>query len=309
MRTLTLFIAVVSLGLASCHPSDKKNHNQNLIKKDCSDLSDVDCNNSSALIKRGCTWYGNACVDGTIRELFTSLPVLTAKPNLDTTGWTSKQAKNFDCDAEIKKFTGKNDRREHGDPQVIAEATANIGGTERSIKVVYGNIINEKVDVITNAAQSGLRGGGGVDGAIHAAAGGKLKREGEEWVGIFGPLAIGSAMSTYPYELEKKGIKVIVHTVSPGGAIDNTKDIQNYSSFYNSIKDGSRYPVKSIAIPSLGTGLFHFPLANATTNFFLAATAFFKDHPNTSLTDIRITNFDAPTVKAYCDEFKTIFKL
>jgi len=130
------------------------------------------------------------------------------------------------------------------------------------IEVVKGDITTREVDVIVNAAHEGLTGGGGVDGAIHMAAGQKLLGE---CLGLYG-CPTGEARITNGYDLPAK---YIIHTVGPVWTPDQStrqKAIVQLSRCYkNSLTLAEMQGLKSIAFPCISTGAYCFPKEIAAT--------------------------------------------
>jgi len=121
------------------------------------------------------------------------------------------------------------------------------------ITVMSGDITKEKTDAIVNAANSTLLGGGGVDGAIHRAAGPELLAE---CVGLGGCLP-GEAKTTHAYRLPAK---FVVHTVGPiwrGGKSNEENILAN--AYKNSLTEVVRVGAKTVAFPAISTGVYHFP--------------------------------------------------
>ncbi len=126
------------------------------------------------------------------------------------------------------------------------------------IKIVEGDITKQEVDAIVNAANTSLLGGGGVDGAIHRTAGPELLAE----TRTIGGCPTGEARVSKGYRLPAR---YVIHTVGPvwGGGSRN-EDTLLANCYRNSFKEAERLGIKTIAFPSISTGVYHFPLERAT---------------------------------------------
>lgn len=195
-------------------------------------------------------------------------------------------------------------------------AEKTIDGKKRTISVAFGDLLKES-DTIVNAANSFIEGGGGIDGAIHD----KAKLDGQDLMkdeaiaykrhhGI-SSIPTGSAMVTKSYGLAPN-ISMVVFAVGPStGKPTKNDELLLYSAIYNSLIKASEYKAKSISFPAVSTGIFGFPLEKAAPLYFKAALEFFKEHPETSIENIRFINFDnykdKPTVQRIAESFVKIF--
>lgn len=125
------------------------------------------------------------------------------------------------------------------------------------IEVVQGDITKLDVDAVVNAANSRLKRGGGVDGAIHAAAGPALQRACDE----IGGCPTGEAVVTPGFNLPARWV---IHTVGPvyhGGDQDEAALLA--SAYRNSLSRAAEKQARSVAVPAISTGVYGYPLTEA----------------------------------------------
>ena len=154
------------------------------------------------------------------------------------------------------------------------------------IEVVLGDITAEDVDAIVTAANESLMGGGGVDGAIHRAAGSRLAEAGAS----IGPCPPGEAMATPAFNLDPP-IHHVIHTVGPiweGGEHGEPEVL--VSCYRRCLAVADELGVRSIAFPAIATGIYGFPPERAAR---IAATTI-RTTP-TKVTTIRLVAFDERT--------------
>lgn len=142
--------------------------------------------------------------------------------------------------------------------------------TDPRIEIVEGDITKQAVEAVVNAANNSLLGGGGVDGAIHRAAGPELLEETRR----IGGCPTGEARVSRGYRLPAK---FIIHTVGPvwrGGANDEDRLLAD--CYRNSLAAAVRFGVKSVAFPSISTGAYGFPLERAAEIALREAAGFLE---------------------------------
>ena len=159
------------------------------------------------------------------------------------------------------------------------------------IEIIRGDITKQTADAIVNAANTSLLGGGGVDGAIHRAAGPELLAECRTLHGC----ETGKAKITGGYRLHAKHV---IHTPGPvwhGGA--HGEDELLASCYRSCLALAAENGCKTVDFPSISTGVYHFPLDMAAAIAIREIRAFLEAHPD--MERVRMVCFDERTKAAY----------
>jgi len=143
---------------------------------------------------------------------------------------------------------------------------------DATLQLVQGDITHESVDAIVNAANDGLRGGGGVDGAIRKAGGPEIARECRE----IGGCPTGTAVITTAGELAARRV---IHTVGPiyrGGRSGEPELLA--SAYRSSLELAADSGLRSAAFPSISTGIYGYPIRDAARIALRTVKGYFEEH-------------------------------
>jgi len=167
------------------------------------------------------------------------------------------------------------------------------------VKIIEGDITRQAVDAIVNAANTTLLGGGGVDGAIHRAAGPELLEETRQ----IGGCPTGEARMSKGYRLPAKWV---IHTVGPvwaGG--HRNEDTLLANCYRNSLRAAVDAGAETIAFPSISTGAYRFPLERAT-EIAMRETKRFLESDDT-IKQVVFVCFGEEVLKTYQDLLARVF--
>ncbi|MBQ9607392.1 MAG: O-acetyl-ADP-ribose deacetylase [Lachnospiraceae bacterium] len=169
------------------------------------------------------------------------------------------------------------------------------------IKTIKGDITKiTDVQAIVNAANNSLLGGGGVDGAIHRAAGSQLLEECRTLNGC----ATGEAKITKAYNLP---CDFVIHTVGPiwsGGGREEERLLS--SCYYNSLKLAMDNGIRTIAFPSISTGVYGYPVDKAAKAAVSTVWRFLEEYPG-KFDLVEWVLFDDRTLRAYDNEVDKVY--
>lgn len=156
---------------------------------------------------------------------------------------------------------------------------------ESTLELVQGDITQQDVDALVNAANASLLGGGGVDGAIHQAAGPELLAE----CRTLGGCPTGSAKITRGYKLTAR---YVIHAVGPVYRDGKQNEEALLASAYRTALElASQHQCKSVAFPAISTGAYGYPMEQAARVAFRTIIDYLEQHPEIEL--VRLVLYDA----------------
>ncbi|QEA53954.1 O-acetyl-ADP-ribose deacetylase [Loigolactobacillus coryniformis] len=166
------------------------------------------------------------------------------------------------------------------------------------IQIIQGDITQMQVDAIVNAANTTLLGGGGVDGAIHRAAGPELLAACHQLHGC----ATGEAKITAGFRLPAK---FVIHTPGPIWRDGTQSEAQLlHNSYVNSLALAAAHDCQTVAFPSISTGVYRYPLAPAAKIALTTIRDFLAT--NTVVKTVTLVCFDPTTLAAYQQVYREI---
>ncbi|MBN1165009.1 MAG: O-acetyl-ADP-ribose deacetylase [Candidatus Krumholzibacteriota bacterium] len=165
---------------------------------------------------------------------------------------------------------------------------------QKSLRLKQGDITREEVDAIVNAANPRLAGGGGVDGAIHRAGGPRIMAECDAIRSRQGGCPTGQAVITTAGNLRAK---FVIHTAGPvwrGGQNEECRLLSE--SYSNSMKLAEGNGCRSVAFPSISTGVYNFPIKQAA---LIALGTLARELTRRSIREVRFILFSPADLRVY----------
>ena len=167
------------------------------------------------------------------------------------------------------------------------------------LELTVGDITLEETEAIVNAANRALSPGGGVSGAIHRAAGPGLRDEAKK----HGGCGTGEARLTGGHDLKAE---YVIHTVGPVYSSKDSDREKLRNSYYNSLDLASKNDIKSISFPSISTGIFGYPIGEASGIALNTIIEFLNDHQEIKL--VKMVLFSKSDCQVYKKSLEDILK-
>lgn len=177
-------------------------------------------------------------------------------------------------------------------------------GDSSIMELVVGDITRETTDAIVNAANSSLLGGGGVDGAIHRAAGPRLLEECKRIRQQRGSLPSGKAVSTTGGFLRAR---YVIHTVGPvwqGGKYNEPQILE--SCYSNSVAEAERLGCSSMSFPAISTGAYRYPIEQAAQIALRTIAGLLLEQR--SVREVHFVLFDEPDFQVYAGALSAVIE-
>jgi len=164
------------------------------------------------------------------------------------------------------------------------------------LQIAQGDITDETVDAIVNAANSHLYHGAGVAGAILRRGGSKVQEESTQWVREHGPVTHAEPAYTHAGNLP---CRYIIHAVGPVWGEKGDEQDKLAAAIRGSLRLADQLEIASIAFPAISTGIFGFPKLCAAEVILFAIRDYFTYNPTSTLKLIRLVLFDQGTLQAF----------
>ncbi|MGC8873036.1 MAG: macro domain-containing protein [Chloroflexia bacterium] len=166
------------------------------------------------------------------------------------------------------------------------------------IRIVRGDITEERVDAIVNAANERLAHGGGVAGAIVRKGGPEIQEESDAWVRRYGPVPTGSAAVTGAGRLPAR---YVIHAVGPawGSGVEEAKLA---CAVRSALQRAEELGLRSIAFPAISAGIFGFPVADCARVLLGTIAAYLQERPTGPIQEVHVCLFDAKTAEIFRTE-------
>ena len=168
----------------------------------------------------------------------------------------------------------------------------------QTIRIVRGDLTEEPVEAIVNAANERLAHGGGVAGAIVRRGGYEIQEESNRWVREHGPVPTGSAAITGAGRLPAR---YVIHAVGPvWGSGDEEAKLS--SAVRSALELAAQHDIRSISLPAISAGIFGFPKPLCAQVILSTVRDFLAQHPEASVREVNLVLLDQETANIFGDE-------
>ncbi len=170
----------------------------------------------------------------------------------------------------------------------------------QTLEIVSGDLTQERVDAIVNAANEQLLHGGGVAGVISRRGGPQIQAESLAWVRRHGPVSHAQPAYTSGGKLP---CRYVLHAVGPvWGSGDEDEKLE--AAVTGCLRLADQLKLATLALPAISTGIFGFPKERAAGVILEAIHAYLAEHPESGLSVIRLTLLDPATLEAFLKVFR-----
>lgn len=170
---------------------------------------------------------------------------------------------------------------------------------DRRLSLIQGDLTEQDVDAIVNAANKHLAHGGGVAAAIARRGGPQIQSESDAWVRKNGPVDHARPAMTGAGRLP---CRYVIHAVGPVWG-EGDEDTKLEAAIHGALDLATQNRLTSLAMPAISTGIFGFPKARAARVIIQGVLDFLETHPETSVREIRLVLFDQQTLEEFVTEF------
>jgi O-acetyl-ADP-ribose deacetylase len=172
--------------------------------------------------------------------------------------------------------------------------------SQRRLEIRQGDLTQEAVDAIVNAANAQLEHGGGVAAAISQAGGPGIQAESSAWVIKHGAVRCDQPAVTAGHKLPAR---FVIHAVGPVWG-EGDEDRKLAQAIEGSLRRAEELSLRSLAFPAISTGIFGFPKARAAAIFLDAIPAYFRQQPDSSIADVRLVLWSSEDVAIFLAQAK-----
>jgi O-acetyl-ADP-ribose deacetylase len=173
----------------------------------------------------------------------------------------------------------------------------------QSLEIVQGSITHQTVDAIVNAANSRLRHGAGVAGAISSAGGRAIQEESDAWVREHGPVSHAEPAYTSGGNLP---CRYVIHAVGPIWG-EGEEDHKLAEAIHGSLALAAKLQLSSLALPAISTGIFGFPKNRAAQVIIAALKNYYQMQPDSPVKLVRLVLWETDSASVFAAEAKSQF--